>query len=158
MTGVSLPVSEKLQSFLRESPTIEVLRISSLYLRHSNAPYQFPALTMRNVQEFCVHCSFDSSVVNPAMHLFALFMQSLCLPTVSLLKIQVDLARTAHHTNPVQIDVSDMALGLLPPPTRCPARTVDIVIHLGRNVQTAAAIFPHALSALSVTSRTIAAS
>ncbi len=132
---------EKLQSFLRESPTIEVLRISSLYLTHSNAPYQFPALTMRNVQEFCVHCSFDSSTVNPTMHPFAQFIQSLSLPAVSLFKIQVDLAKTAHHSNPVQIDVSDMALDLLPPPTRCPARMVDIVVCLGRNVQTAAAIF-----------------
>jgi len=95
---------------------------------------------MSNVQELYICCSFDPFDATP-MHPLALFMQSLYLPAVALVKIRVDLVGVTYHTKAVELDVSVITLGLLPSPTSCPARMVDIVVHIERSVEAASAIF-----------------
>ncbi|KLO06364.1 hypothetical protein SCHPADRAFT_1002381 [Schizopora paradoxa] len=108
------------QTFLKESPSIVVLRIRTAFKIDVGFDVSYPKLTMPNVQELSLGCKFDA-VQAPERHPLSSFVQSLSLPRVSGLSIQFEVYDKAgfglYNVNTFRrsVDIAHMILPLIPP-------------------------------------------
>lgn len=116
-------------SFLKESPSIEVLRIHTKFKTKATMAFNFPKLAMHNVREIGVRCKLDA-LETSAGHPLISFMRSLDVPTVSSLNIQVHLHQrfgwNVHNPLEREVNIVDTIFGLVPS-NRALIRT----LHLG---------------------------
>ncbi|KLO06363.1 hypothetical protein SCHPADRAFT_692561 [Schizopora paradoxa] len=104
--------------FLKESPSVEVLRIFTTSRSRGATAINYPKLKMPNVREVSLRCSFDGLEVSEA-HPLSCFMRSLDVQNLSTLVIRFELFNQVNHydaNNPanIDVDITDMIMGLVP--------------------------------------------
>ncbi|KLO06365.1 hypothetical protein SCHPADRAFT_1002382 [Schizopora paradoxa] len=103
--------------FLKESPSIEVLRICTPFLINEGFNVTYPRVVMPNVRNISLRCTFVA-FEDPKIHPLSSFMRSLNLPTISELRIEFEIhdkvGFNAHHTLAREVDITDTILLLIP--------------------------------------------
>ncbi|KLO12143.1 hypothetical protein SCHPADRAFT_436180 [Schizopora paradoxa] len=100
-------------NFLKQSPSVEVLRIITSSSSRAATAVNYPKLKMPNLRRVTLRCKFDASEVSEA-HPLSCFMRSLEVQQLSTLLIRFELFNQVNPPAINDVDITNMILGLIP--------------------------------------------